>query len=194
MNRKEIRIAGFGGQGIVLSGSILGKAASIYDTGFASLTQSYGPESRGGSCRAEVVMSDAPIDYPYVVSPQVQIILSQEAYTEYGQNALPGTLVIVDSDLVHIDPAQTPKPLSVPASRMAQELGRVVVANIIMLGFFTAVTGAVSVESALNAVLDSVPKATEEMNATAFQKGCDYGLAVLKGQEKKATGKTGARR
>jgi 2-oxoglutarate ferredoxin oxidoreductase subunit gamma len=77
MDRKEIRIAGFGGQGIVLSGSILGKAASIYDSGFASLTQSYGPESRGGSCRAEVVISDVPIDYPYVVSPQVQIILSR---------------------------------------------------------------------------------------------------------------------
>ena len=80
MERKEIRIAGFGGQGIVLSGNIIGKAASIFTEGFAVLTQNYGPESRGGSCTAEVVISDEPIDYPYVTKPQVQIILSQDAY------------------------------------------------------------------------------------------------------------------
>jgi len=176
MYRKEIRIAGFGGQGIVLSGSIIGKAASIYDKGFASLTQSYGPESRGGSCRAEVIISDVPIDYPYVVSPQVQIILAQEAYTEYGQNALPGTLVIVDSDLVHIDPAQNPKPLSVPASRMAQELGRVVVANIIMLGFLAAITDIVSYEAIKDSILNSIPQGTETFNMKAFELGYNYGV------------------
>lgn len=176
MGRKEIRIAGFGGQGIVLSGSIVGKAASIYDKGFASLTQSYGPESRGGSCRAEVVMSDVPIDYPYVVSPQVQIILSQEAYTEYGRNAPPGTLVIVDSDLVTIDPLQNPEPLSIPASRMAQDLGRVVVANIIMLGFLAAISDIVSCEALKDSVLDSIPAGTESFNMKAFELGYDYGI------------------
>ncbi|MFC1874437.1 2-oxoacid:acceptor oxidoreductase family protein, partial [Chloroflexota bacterium] len=102
MERKEIRIAGFGGQGVVLSGNIIGKAASVYSVGFAALTQSYGPEARGGSCRAEVVVSDAPVDYPYIVNPQVSIILSQEAYTEFGRTASPGTLMIVDSDLVSV--------------------------------------------------------------------------------------------
>jgi 2-oxoglutarate ferredoxin oxidoreductase subunit gamma len=176
MDRKEIRIAGFGGQGIVLSGSILGKAASIYDSGFASLTQSYGPESRGGSCRAEVVISDVPIDYPYVVSPQVQIILSQEAYTEYGRNALPGTLVIVDSDLVNIDPFQDPEPLSIPASRMAQDLGRVVVANIIMLGFLAAISDVVSYDALKDSILDSIPAGTESFNMKAFELGHNYGV------------------
>jgi 2-oxoglutarate ferredoxin oxidoreductase subunit gamma len=176
MGRKEIRIAGFGGQGIVLSGSILGKAASIYDKGFATLTQSYGPESRGGSCRAEVIISDIPVDYPYVVSPQVQIILSQEAYTEYGQNAPPGTLVIVDSDLVTIDPSQNPKPLSIPASRMAQDLGRVVVANIIMLGSLAAISDIVSYEALKNSILDSIPPGTESFNVKAFELGYDYGV------------------
>ena len=176
MGRKEIRIAGFGGQGIVLSGSILGKAASIYDKKFAALTQSYGPESRGGSCRAEVVINDVPIDYPYIVSAQVQIILSQEAYTEYGKTAPPDTLVIVDSDLVNIDPSQNLKPLSIPASRMAQDLGRVVVANIIMLGFLAAISDIVSYEALKNSILDSIPQGTESFNMKAFQLGYDCGV------------------
>ena len=176
MGRREIRIAGFGGQGIVLSGFIVGKAASIYDKGFASLTQSYGPESRGGSCRAEVVINGVPIDYPYVVSPQVQIILSQAAYSEYGQNAPPGTLVIVDSDLVKIDSSQNPKPLSMPASRMAQELGRIVVANIIMLGFLAATSDIVSREALRKSILDSIPPGTESFNMKAFELGYNYGV------------------
>ena len=176
MGRKEIRIAGFGGQGIVLSGSILGKATSIYEEGFATLTQSYGPESRGGSCRAEVVISDAPIDYPYVASPQLQIILSQEAYTEYGRNAPQDTIVVVDSDLVTIDPSHNPEPLSIPASRMARELGRVVVANIIMLGFMAAISNIVSHEALRKSILDSIPAGTEDFNMKAFQLGYDYGV------------------
>jgi len=176
MDRKEIRIAGFGGQGIVLSGSILGKAASIYDKIFASLTQSYGPESRGGSCRAEVVIDDVPIEYPYVVNPQTQIILSQEAYTQYGRNAAPNTLVIVDSDLVKVDPDQNPEPLHIPASRMAQELGRAVVANIIVLGFLAAISDIVSYKALKGSILDSIPQGTEDFNMKAFELGYDYGV------------------
>ena len=177
MSRKEIRIAGFGGQGVVLSGSILGKAASIFSKEFAALTQSYGPESRGGSCCAEVVISDVPIDYPYVVSPQVQIILSQEAYTKYGQNSPPGTLVIVDSDLVNIDPTQKPQPLSIPASRMARDdIGHPVVANIIMLGFLAATSNIVSTEALKDSVLNSIPAGTESVNTKAFELGYNYGI------------------
>ena len=176
MDRKEIRIAGFGGQGIVLSGSIVGKAASIYDKRFASLTQSYGPESRGGSCRAEVVIDDVPIEYPYVVNPQAQIILSQEAYNEYGKNAAPDTLVIIDSDLVKVDPDQNPKPLSIPASYMARELGRAVVANIIVLGFLAAISNIVSYEALKDSILDSIPQGTEDFNMKAFELGYNYGV------------------
>jgi 2-oxoglutarate ferredoxin oxidoreductase subunit gamma len=176
MARKEIRIAGFGGQGIVLSGNIVGKAASIYDNGFAALTQSYGPESRGGSCRAEVVIDDTPIDYPYVASPEIQIILSQDAYTQYGRNAPPGTLLIVDTDLITVDPSQNPKPLSIPANRIAQEMGRPVVANIIMLGFLVAISDVLSSEALKNAILDSIPKGTEDLNMKAFESGYNYGI------------------
>ena len=176
MERKEIRIAGFGGQGVVLSGNIIGKAASIFTRGFAVFTQNYGPESRGGSCTAEVVTSQEPIDYPYVRDPQVQIILSQEAYTKYGQNAPSGTLIIVDSELVKVDPNQKPPPLSIPASRMArEELGRPVVANIIVLGFLAARSNIVPFEALRKAVLDSIPKGTEDINTKAFELGYNYG-------------------
>jgi len=177
MERTEIRIAGFGGQGVVLSGNIIGKAASIFSKGYAVLTQNYGPESRGGSCTAEVAISAEPVDYPYVTSPQVQIILSQEAYTKYGENAPPGTLIIADSELVKINPDQKPQPLSIPASRLAlEEIGRPVVANIIMLGFLAAKSDVVSFEALKDAVLDSIPVGTEDVNAKAFELGYNYGI------------------
>ena len=117
MSIREIRIAGFGGQGVILSGQILGQAASICDEGFATFTQSYGPEARGGSCTSELVISDEPISYPYVQSPDVLVILSQEAYTKYGHDLPAETLVIIDPDLVKPDPSQNPAPLSIPATR-----------------------------------------------------------------------------
>jgi 2-oxoglutarate ferredoxin oxidoreductase subunit gamma len=176
LGRWEIRIAGFGGQGVVLSGQIVGQAASVYDGGFATLTQSYGPEARGGACTAEVVISNEPIGYPYMMSPQIQIILSQEAYAKYGQNPPSETLTIVDPDLVKPDPSQNPAPLTIPATRMAREMGRAVVANIIMLGFLAASSNLISTESLKKSVLNTVPKGTEEFNMKAFDLGYSYGL------------------
>jgi len=176
MSRKEIRIAGFGGQGIVLSGYIIGKAASIYDKGFATLTQSYGPESRGGSCRAEVIISDVPVDYPYMVNPQVQVILSQEAYDKYRQEAPSNSLTIIDSGLVKIDSSHNPLPLSISASSMAQGIGRVIVANIVMLGFLAANSDIVSREALRKSILDSIPQGTENLNMEAFEMGYKYGV------------------
>jgi 2-oxoglutarate ferredoxin oxidoreductase subunit gamma len=181
MERKEIRIAGFGGQGVVLSGNIIGKAGSIFSKGHAALTQSYGPESRGGSCTAEVVISDEPVDYPYVTSPQVQIVLSQEAYTNFGKNPPPGSLLIVDEALVKVDPDQEPKPLAIAATRLATEqLKRPVVANILMLGFLAAVSDIVSAEALKNSVLDSIPAGTEAVNMKAFELGYSYGIEQKK--------------
>jgi len=180
---KEIRIAGFGGQGVVLSGQIVGQAASIYDDGFSTLTQNYGPEARGGSCTTEVVISDEPIGYPYVQNPGVLIILSQEAYDKYRNGLSSEALMIIDPDMVKPDPSQTPAPLAIPATRMARELGRVVVANIITLGFLVAVSDIVSPEALKNSVLTSVPKGTEEFNAKAFETGYSYGLEQGKRSE-----------
>ena len=175
MARKELRIAGFGGQGVVLSGQIVGQAATVCDGGFAIFTQSYGPEARGGACTAEVVISDEDIGYPYVQSPEVVIILSQAAYAKYGKDLPEGTLVIIDPDLVKPDADHSPPPLAIPATRMARDMGRPVVANIIMLGFLSAVNDIVSAEGLKKSVLSTVPKGTEEINTKAFEMGYEYG-------------------
>ena len=176
LNRTEIRLSGAGGQGIVLAGQILGQAASLYEKGkSATFTQSYGPEARGGSCSAEVVISNKTVGYPYVISPQVLVIMSQEAYNKYTQNLSPGTLVIIDTDLVKPDPNNNLKILSIPATSLARDLGRVVVANIIMLGFMAAVSDAVSAKALKESILATVPEGTGEFNIKAFTAGYDYG-------------------
>ena len=176
MGRREIRIAGFGGQGVVLSGQILGQAACIHDKEFATMTQSYGPEARGGYCTAEVVISDEPIGYPYVVNPEIVVLLSREAYAKYGHDASEETLMIIDPDMVKPEPGQNSTLLSIPAMQMAKEMGRVVVANVIMLGFLAAVSNLVTAEALLKSILASVPKGTEELNTKAFDLGYKYGL------------------
>jgi 2-oxoglutarate ferredoxin oxidoreductase subunit gamma len=175
MSRKEIRLTGFGGQGIILSGYIVGKAAAIHDKKQATFTQSYGPESRGGACSAQVIISDEPISYPHLIDPAILVVMSQEAYNKYAPTLKDGALLVVDEDLVKTDelPAEV-RVLSVPATRLAEELGRKIVANIVMLGFFTAVTDLVSVEAMREAVLSSVPKGTEDLNLKAFSKGYEY--------------------
>ena len=189
--RQEIIFTGFGGQGIILAGRILGQAAVIGDHRESTLVQAYGPEARGGACSAQVTIADQPIHYPYVRRPDVLVCMSQGGFDKFIGQMKEGGALLIDQDLVQ------PRGFggqffSIPSTRIAEELGRKMMANIIMLGFFTAITGAVSVDAARDAVTDSVPKGTEEMNGTAFNKGCDYGLAVLKGREKKATGKAGA--
>jgi 2-oxoglutarate ferredoxin oxidoreductase subunit gamma len=194
-NRKtnnKVIITGFGGQGIVLAGRILGQAAALGDRKESSLVQSYGPESRGGACSAQVVISDALIHYPYIKHPDILVCMSQGGFEKYIDQIVQDGVLIFDQDLVRASRAEVPETYSIPATRMAEELGRKMMANIIMLGFFTAVTKAISMKAAQDAVAVSVPKGTEELNINAFKKGCDYGLATLKGREKKATGKAGA--
>ncbi len=168
--RKEIQLAGFGGQGIVLSGLILGEAA-ILDGLNAVQTQSYGPESRGGAARSDVIISDSPIDYPKVVSPDVLVALSQPAYDKYCRAVGKKTLIIIDSDLVEGDESA----LRVPFSKLADELGRRIVANVIMLGALAKASGCVTRESLERAVLRNIPKGTEELNLKALAAGFGSG-------------------
>lgn len=182
MSRTEIRLTGFGGQGIILSGYIVGKAAAIHDKKEATFTQSYGPESRGGACSAQVIISDEPVHYPHLIAPAILVVMSQEAYNKYAPTLGDGALLIVDEDLVEIgEIANDVKLLSVPATRLAEELGRKIVANIVMLGFFATVTDVVSMEALREAVRTSVPKGTEELNLKAFQKGYEYGQRIDSG-------------
>jgi 2-oxoglutarate ferredoxin oxidoreductase subunit gamma len=175
LGRKEIRIAGFGGQGVVLAGQIVGQAVAVYDKKFATFTQNYGPEARGGSCTAEVVTSEEAIGYPYVVSPNIVVILSQDAYNKYGKGLPEETQLIIDPDLVKPDPADKHEKLTVPANQMARDLGRVVVANIILLGFLAAVSDVVSAEALRQSVVATVPRGTGDFNLKAFEAGYNYG-------------------
>jgi len=166
MSRIEVRIAGFGGQGIIRSGNIIGTAAAIHDGKYATFTQSYGPESRGGACAAQVIISDEPIHYPHLLDPRILVVMSQGAYNKYVPGLNRDGLLLVDEDLVELgEEAAGLRVLSIPATRLAEEeLGRRIVANVVMLGFFAAMTDVVSVDALRQAVLESVPKGTEELN------------------------------
>lgn len=181
MKRQGLVIGGFGGQGIILAGYIVGQAAAIFDKKSATLTQDYGPEARGGSCRAQVVISDSPVSYPYVEKPSAVIVMSQEAYTKCAPALGKDGLLIIDQDLVKPD-KRAGKIFAIPATRIARELGRPAVANIVMLGFLTAVAGLVSPGSMKKSLLKSVPKGTEELNTKAFECGYSYGLDAARGK------------
>ena len=176
MRITEIRIAGFGGQGVILLGQVIGKAACIYEQGYSVLTQVFGPEARGGAASAQVVLSDQPILYPYVTQPDIAIVLSQEAFTRFSGDVKPNGLILVEQDLVHVSGVKPGvKVLSAPATRLAEELGKRMVMNVVMAGFFASVSGVVSPDAMRSAVLDSVPKAYRELNQKAFESGFECG-------------------
>jgi len=176
MRLTEIRIAGFGGQGVILSAVVLGKAASINENGFATMTQNFGPEARGGACSAQLVISDSPVLYPYVTEPDIMVIMSQEAYNRFAHELKPGGVLIIEEDLVRVSNINRDKQVyAVPATRFAEELGKRMVLNSVMVGFFTAVTKLLSADAVRKAVADSVPPAFRDLNLKAFEKGFEYG-------------------
>lgn len=172
MSRHEVRLAGFGGQGIILSGYILGKAASLYDGKDAVFSQSYGPEARGGACAAEVIIDDTTVDYPVLSRPDILVLMSQEAAIRYSADKADDAIVLIDQDLVSTGAGDNVH--SAPLTRMAEGLGRKLVANITMLGFLTAVTGVVGREAMEEAIRSTVPEKTIDLNLRAFQAGFDY--------------------
>lgn len=183
----EIRIAGFGGQGIILSGYIIGKAAAIYDDKFSTLIQSFGPEARGSSCSAQLMISESQILYPYLVKPEVSIILSRDAYERFGGELDPGGIMLIEKDLVKPEkPPKGVKLFAIPATRLAEEMGRKIVMNIITVGFFSATTGITSYEATKQAVETSVPPGTEEINLKAFDIGYDFGKKLVEAEKKPA--------
>jgi len=180
MPRTEIKIGGFGGQGVILCGYILGRAASIYDDKHATMIQSFGPEARGSACSAQLIVSDKPISYPYIVAPNLMVLMSQEAYSKFSPELAAGGTLITEEDLVVTHNLRKDvRHFSVPATRFAEALGKKLVLNVVMLGFTTAITNIVGAEAAKKAVRVSVPKGTEDLNTAAFEKGFEYGLEVL---------------
>lgn len=181
MERQEVALGGFGGQGIVLAGYIIGQAASIYDKKNAVLIQDYGPEARGGACRAQIVIEDKVISYPFMENTSVLVIMSQEAYIKYVPSLRKGAPLLIDSTLVRVEKPGDFKIYSIPATGIAQELGRAAVANIVMLGFLTAITKITPPEAMKKAIAVSVPKGTEELNLKAFERGYSEGMKLVKG-------------
>jgi 2-oxoglutarate ferredoxin oxidoreductase subunit gamma len=175
--RHEVRFSGFGGQGIILSAVILGRAAVMHDNKFAVQTQVYGPEARGGASMSAVIIDDAPILYPKVATPDIYVIMSQEGFEKYGANAEEEAVMLVDSTLVYSRPKC--RCIEIPATQEAkQTLGRDIVANIVMLGALVASTHVVSVAALEKAILDSVPKGTEALNQKAMKKGIELAEGV----------------
>jgi 2-oxoglutarate ferredoxin oxidoreductase subunit gamma len=170
--RREIRIAGFGGQGVVLAGYVLGKAVALYAEREAVMTQSHGPEARGGASSADLVISEEPIAYPFVQQPDILVALSQEAYSKFRPTAKPDAVVLIDQDLVI--PQESDHINTIPATRLAEDLGGRIVANVVMLGYFTAVTGLIDRQAMLKALETSVKAKTVELNLNAFQAGFEY--------------------
>ncbi len=177
MSSTEIRIAGFGGQGVILAGMILGRAASIYDGKYVTLTQSFGPEARGSACSVQLIVSSEPILYPYLTRADILVVMSQEAYGRFTSGLKPDGVLLYEEDLVKPDESGLPERVfSIPATRLAEELGRKLVLNVVMAGFTAVVTGVASPEAVRQAVRDLVPSGTETLNLAAFHKGVDYGL------------------
>lgn len=169
-NRMEIRLAGEGGQGMILAGIILAEAAAIYDKKNATQTQSYGPEARGGASKAEVVIDQGEIDHPEVIVADVLVAMSQEACDKYAGNMKKGGLLIVDQE--RVGRVTSSRAIKVPITRLAEESsGKSITANVVALGVLVGLTGVVSREAVSQAVAARAPKGTEEMNRAALNAG-----------------------
>lgn len=174
MSRTEIRITGFGGQGVVLCGYIIGKAYAVIAGKHATMIQSFGPEARGSFCSATLTVSDTPILYPYTRRPTVLVAMSGDGYEKFRDEHADDGILIYEENLVipRLKHGQTG--FGIPSTRIAESLGRALVQNIVMLGFFTAVTQIVPHDAMREAVRVSVPAGTEELNLKAFDAGLGW--------------------
>lgn len=177
----EISMGGSGGQGLVLMGLIMAEAAGVYEGRQVTQSQLYGPESRGGASRSDVIISDDEIDYPEVEHPDVLFAFNQLAADKFAPNLKKGGTVIYDSTFVSDPPLIEGRAYQLPITRLARErLGREIVANIVALGAITVLTGVVSQEAVTRAVMGRVPKGTEEINQRALQVGFEAAESLLK--------------
>jgi len=184
----EIRFSGFGGQGIIRCGLIAGKALSLFDNKHATLTQSFGPEARGSACSSQLVVSDDRVLYPYITTPEILISMSQEAYDKYETELRDDGILIIDKDLVKSKPLRGKiKMYAIPSTRFAEELGNRIFANLVMMGFFTAITKIVSPEAMKKALPGLVPDRFLDLNIKAFDMGYDHGEKILKEKKQRKT-------
>ncbi|MFH1595995.1 MAG: 2-oxoacid:acceptor oxidoreductase family protein [Pseudomonadota bacterium] len=191
MSRYEIRLAGSGGQGLILAGVILAEAAGLHDGKFVCQTQSYGPAARGGSSMAEVVISDAEIDYPKALHPDVLLAMNQQSLEAYVFDLQPGGLLLVDATLVREIPDHH-RVFAIPFTEIAREqVGQVMTANLVALGALAALTGAVTLESLETAVLARVPPGTAELNKKALAAGAEAAAQLLRKEQQAGAANAG---
>jgi len=175
----EIRISGLGGQGVILAGQIIGKAACLFEGLYSTMIQSFGPEARGGACSAQVVVSPEPIMYPYIKNPDILVAMSQEAYRLYANKVKSGGVILYESELVEISGVpEGVKCYGIPATRLAEKIRNKVLLNIVMLGFFSAFCDTINHDAIKKAIASSVPKGTEGFNLNAFNEGFEEGLKL----------------
>ncbi len=169
-DRYEVRLAGEGGQGMILAGVILAEAAAVYDGLNAVQTQSYGPEARGGASRSEVVVARGEIDYPKVMSADLLLCMSQEACDKFYEQVKEEGLIVVDSTNVSRLPSH--RAVAVPISQIAEEAtGRRITASIVALGLVSGLSGLVTRPALEKAVSERVPAGTEAINLKALAAG-----------------------
>jgi 2-oxoglutarate ferredoxin oxidoreductase subunit gamma len=180
MDRYEMRLSGSGGQGLILAGKILAEAVVIYDHRNAVQTQSYGPEARGGASKAEVVISDGDIDYPKATELDLLLALTQVSCERYIGDLKRDGILIIDSKAVTEVPKGEYRVCPIPIADVAVgRVGKEVVTNIVALGVLTKISGVVTEESMRKAILEKVPKGTEELNMKAFDEGLKAGEEFL---------------
>ena len=186
ISRTEVQLGGFGGQGIMSAGKIIGRAAALYDKLEACFTQSYGPEARGGAAGSQVVIATDPIHHPHIMQPTSMIMMSQGAYDKYISSLAPDGILLIDDGLVTL-PAEHRSDVTtygISATKIATQIGNNRAANTAMLGFWAAIVGIVSQEAMRQAVIDAVPPKTVELNTQVFDAGYEQGLELL--QEEKS--------
>lgn len=168
--RYEVRLSGSGGQGIITAAVMLAEGAAVYEGKYVAQTQSYGPEARGGSSKAEVVISDEPIDYPKALLPDLLLAMNQASCDIYAADLKPDGIVLVDSTMVAQPPAG--RTIALPFTGVARkELGKELVANMVALGAVSHFCPAVSTEAVEAAIMARVPPGTQELNRKAFRAG-----------------------
>lgn len=201
--RIEVRITGFGGQGVVLAGHIIGRAFAVNAGKHATMIQSFGPEARGSACSTMLTLSPEEVLYPYIQRPDFFVVMSSEGYDKFRDELKEEGTLVYEKDLVKPDLKKGQPAYGITSTRIAENLGRTIVQNIVMVGFFAAVSGVVTKDEMRSAVEHSVPPGTEELNLRAFDAGWDYFQKEYGGKSRqtakkaagsskeKATGRTG---
>lgn len=175
MSNMELRLAGSGGQGVILATVILAEAAILAGK-YTAQSQAYGPEARGGSCKAEVLISEAPIGFTKVQKPTFLMVLTQKALDDYGHDLPENCVVLADESLKIPQELNLPHLIQLPILRTAQEkVGKAMTANIVAVGAINALLGLVSQNVLREAVMLHVPKGTEALNARALEAGLALG-------------------